>query len=78
MDQDRPIKRIGAGLVKVAIFEIAERPWGWLSTNATEADDRVFVGSREWRALQSGKPLNARNGQSNAKQSALQSRYRQR
>jgi hypothetical protein len=59
-------------LAKVAIFEIAERPWGWLSTNATEADDRVFVGSREWRALQSK--------QSNPKQSAkpLNARYQRR
>jgi hypothetical protein len=35
---------------RVTIFEIAERPWGWLSTSA-EVDDRVYVGSTEWRAL---------------------------
>jgi hypothetical protein len=33
---------------KVTIFEVAERPWGWLTTSA-EVDDRVFVGSPEWR-----------------------------
>jgi len=38
-------------LCKVTIFEIAERPWGWLSTSA-EVDDRVYVGSREWRQQQ--------------------------
>jgi len=32
----------------VTIYEIAERPWGWLMTSA-EVDDRVYVGSREWR-----------------------------
>ena len=35
-------------LAKVTIFEVAERPWGWLMTSA-EVDDRVYVGSREWR-----------------------------
>jgi len=35
-------------LAKVTIFEVAERPWGWLTTSA-EVDDRVYVGSREWR-----------------------------
>jgi hypothetical protein len=38
-------------LAKVTIFEVAKRPWGWLSTSA-EVDDRVYVGSREWRRLQ--------------------------
>src|SRR5215831_15741042 len=28
-------------LAKVTIFEIAKRPWGWLSTSA-EVDDRVY------------------------------------
>jgi hypothetical protein len=46
MDQD-------AGLAKVAIFEIAERPWGWLSTSA-EVDDCIYVGSREWRIANPG------------------------
>jgi hypothetical protein len=35
-------------LAKVKIFEVAERPWGWLTTSA-EVDDRVYVGSRAWR-----------------------------
>jgi len=35
---------------KVTIYEIADRRWGWLSTSA-EVDDRVYVGSAEWRAL---------------------------
>jgi len=35
-------------LAKVTIFEVAERPWGWLMTSA-EVDDRVYLGSREWR-----------------------------
>ncbi|PWT93552.1 MAG: hypothetical protein C5B56_00515 [Proteobacteria bacterium] len=39
----------GRALAKVTIYEIAERPWGWLLTTA-EVDDRVYVGSREWRA----------------------------
>src|SRR5262249_51133318 len=38
-------------LARVTIFEAAERPWGWLSTSA-EVDDRVYVGSREWRQQQ--------------------------
>jgi hypothetical protein len=29
----------------VTIFEVAERPWGWLTTSA-EVDERVYVGSR--------------------------------
>jgi len=32
-------------------YEIAERPWGWLSTSA-EVDDRVYVGSAAWRQQQ--------------------------
>jgi hypothetical protein len=40
-------------LAKVTIFEVAEREWGWLSTSA-QVDDRIYVGSREWRTLQSG------------------------
>jgi hypothetical protein len=43
---------IEPALARVTIFEVAERPWGWLTTSA-EVDDRVYVGSREWRALQS-------------------------
>jgi hypothetical protein len=35
---------------KVTIFEVAHRPWGELRTSA-EVDDRVYVGSRERRAL---------------------------
>ena len=31
-------------LAKVTIFELAKRPWGWLSTSA-EVDDRVYIGS---------------------------------
>jgi hypothetical protein len=38
-------------LAKVRIYELAERPWGWLVTSA-EVDDRVYVGSREWRQRQ--------------------------
>ena len=38
-------------LAKVTIFEVAERPWGWLTTSA-QVDDRVYVGSREWRQQQ--------------------------
>ena len=37
-------------LAKVTIFEVAEHPWGWLTTSA-EVDDNVYVGSREWRRL---------------------------
>ena len=40
-------------LAKVTIYEVAERPWGWLVTNA-EVGDRVYVGSREWRQQQLG------------------------
>src|SRR5262249_21020701 len=36
-----PVKPV---LAKVTIFEVAERPWGWLTTSA-EVDDRVYVGS---------------------------------
>jgi hypothetical protein len=32
---------------KVTIYEVAERPWGWLVTSA-EVDDCVYIGSREW------------------------------
>ena len=35
-------------LAKVTIFEVAERPWGWLTTSA-EVDDRIYVGSKQWR-----------------------------
>ena len=35
-------------LAKVTIFEVAHRPWGELITSA-EVDDRVYVGSQEWR-----------------------------
>jgi hypothetical protein len=38
-------------LAKVTIFEVAHRPWGELMTSA-EVDDRVYVGSREWRRQQ--------------------------
>ena len=38
-------------LAKVTIFEVAKRPWGWLTTCA-DVDDRVYVGSREWRRQQ--------------------------
>jgi len=48
-----PVKPV---LAKVTIFEVAERPWGWLTTSA-EVDDRVYVGSREWRQqLKVGSP----------------------
>ena len=40
-----PVKPV---LAKVTIFEVAERPWGWLTTSA-QVDDNVYVGSREWR-----------------------------
>jgi len=42
-DADPP--PVKPALAKVTIFEIAERPWGWLTTSA-EVDDRVYVGSR--------------------------------
>jgi hypothetical protein len=35
-------------LGKVTIYELAKRPGFWLLTNAW-VDDRVYVGSREWR-----------------------------
>ena len=38
-------------LAKVTIFEVAERPWGWLTTSA-EVDNRGYVGSWEWRRQQ--------------------------
>jgi hypothetical protein len=38
-------------LCKVTIYEIAERSWGLLSTSA-EVDDRIYVGSAEWRRRQ--------------------------
>jgi hypothetical protein len=38
-------------LANVTIFEVATRPWGWLVTSA-EVDDRVYVGSPEWRQQQ--------------------------
>ena len=38
-------------LAKVTIFEVAERPRGLLITSA-EVDDRVYIGSREWRKQQ--------------------------
>jgi hypothetical protein len=40
-----------ADRTKVTIFEVAKRPWGELRTSA-EVDDRVYVGSREWRRQQ--------------------------
>jgi hypothetical protein len=45
-DADPP--PVKPALARVTIFEVAERPWGWLSTSA-EVDDHVYVGSREWR-----------------------------
>jgi hypothetical protein len=45
-DADQP--PVEPALARVTIFEVAERPWGWLMTSA-EVDDRVYVGSREWR-----------------------------
>ena len=47
MDVD-PDRHRTPALAKVTIFEVAERPWGWLM-NSAEVDDRVYVGSREWR-----------------------------
>jgi hypothetical protein len=35
-------------LAKVKIYELAKRPGFWLLTDAW-VDDRVYVGSREWR-----------------------------
>ena len=49
-DADQP--PVEPALARVTIFEVAERPWGWLTTSA-EVDTRVYVGSREWRAMQS-------------------------
>jgi hypothetical protein len=50
MDHDQAIDRSvePTALAKVTIYEVAERPWGWLVTSA-EVSDRVYVGSREWR-----------------------------
>jgi hypothetical protein len=38
-------------LAKVKIYELAKRPGFWLLTDAW-VDDRVYVGSREWRQQQ--------------------------
>jgi hypothetical protein len=38
-------------LAQVTIYEVTERPWGWLVTSG-EVNDRVYVGSREWRQRQ--------------------------
>src|SRR5262249_23003934 len=48
-DVDQP--PVKPALAKVTIFEVAERPWGWLTTSA-QVDDRVYVGSWEWRRQQ--------------------------
>src|SRR5262249_13608257 len=50
------IEPVNPALAKVTIFEVAERPWGWLMTSA-EVDDRVYIGSREWR-----RPVECRAG----------------
>jgi hypothetical protein len=57
-DADQP--PVEPALARVTIFEVAERPWGWLTTSA-EVDDRVYVGSQEWRRLRraSGKTAHA-------------------
>jgi len=60
---DDPDRRRTPALAKVTIFEVAERPWGWLTTSA-EVDDRVYVGSREWRQRQLGN-LNVGSHQAN-------------
>jgi hypothetical protein len=60
-DADRPTN--GPALARVKIFEVAHRPWGDLMTSA-EVDDRVYVGSREWRRQQCD------NGENSAKPSA--------
>jgi hypothetical protein len=39
---------VGPALAKVTILEVARHPWGWLMTSA-KVNDRVYVGSREWR-----------------------------
>jgi len=39
------IPPVKPALARVTIFEVAERPWGWLTTSA-EVDNRVYVGSR--------------------------------
>ena len=49
MDADLDQHRTPA-LAKVMIFEVAHRLWGELRTSA-QVDDRVYVGSAEWRAL---------------------------
>jgi hypothetical protein len=41
-------KEVTSALAKVSIFEVTPRPWGELVTDARR-DDRVFVGSPEWR-----------------------------
>jgi hypothetical protein len=35
-------RKITSTLAKVTIYEVAERPWGWLVTSA-EVDDRVYI-----------------------------------
>jgi hypothetical protein len=45
---DAPRTASAPASAKVRIYEVAERPWGWLVTSA-EVNDRVYVGSREWR-----------------------------
>jgi hypothetical protein len=42
-----------AVLARVTIYEIAERPWGWLVTNAW-VDDYLYVGTQQWRQQQLG------------------------
>ena len=54
------IEPVNPALAKVTIFEVAERPWGWLMTSA-EVDDRVYIGSREWR-----RQLNVGRAESNS------------
>src|SRR5262249_6922535 len=44
-DADPP--PVEPALAKVTIFEVAERPWG-LMTSA-EVGDRIFIGSKKWR-----------------------------
>jgi hypothetical protein len=49
-DKSGDAPRVGKpALAKVTIFEVAERPWGWLTTSA-EVDDCIYVGTPEWQA----------------------------
>lgn len=53
MNADRRRREAPPVSAKVVIFEVIERPWGELTTDA-RVDDRIYVGSAQWRAVQGG------------------------